>query len=159
MRRRSNHVFKSEIASSPAFRDSPLRGQSLQRVPRNDEENLCSSVSERAFTLVEILVALAILLIGIVVMLNLFPLGWQSFTYARRLNGVALLAEKKFEEFKLQKEFKDASGSEQGFNWAIKTQAIKLLENVEVVCAQLDIDFDYQGKKLSERFVTYASND
>lgn len=116
-------------------------------------------MSKKGFTLVEILVALAILLLGIVVILNLFPLGWQSFTYARRLNGVSLLAEKKFEEFKLQKEFKDSSGSEQGFNWAIKTQSIKLPQNVDVACAQLDIDFDYQGKKLSERFVTYVSND
>jgi len=114
---------------------------------------------KKAFTLVEILVSLSILMIGIVVIFNLFPLGWQSFSYARRLSAVSLLAEKKMGELKLQSEIKDESGEEQGLNWKITSQIVKLPENIEITQVQLDIDFDFQGRKMNERFITYMSKD
>ncbi len=50
------------------------------------------------FTLIEVLLAIFILGLGMVTSFNLFPVGLQSLSYARRLNEVYFLAEKKMED-------------------------------------------------------------
>lgn len=113
------------------------------------------------FSLVEILIALVLLGFGIVALLNLFPLGLQSLSYSHRLNEVAMLAEKKLEELKIQKPVPigKTSGKEGDMNWDVSTSTLKLAPGVEVVYAELDIGFDFQKSSQKQRFVTYLTGD
>ena len=114
---------------------------------------------KKGFTLIEVLVAIFILGLGMVTIFNLFPLGLQSFSYARKLNEVYLLAEKKLEELKIQPKIEAGgiSGQEKDLNWAISAKPLQLTEGIEVTVVELDIDFDFLGKTQKQSFVTYAA--
>lgn len=114
---------------------------------------------KKGFTLIEVLVAIAILGLGIVTLFNLFPLGLQSLSYARKLNEVYFLAEKKLEELKLEPQIEpgQASGDEKDLHWSISTKTLGLPEGIEVIHAQLEINFGFQGKQQKEIFVTYLT--
>lgn len=114
---------------------------------------------KKGFTLIEVLLAIFILGLGIVTSFNLFPLGFQSLSYARRLNEVYFLAEKKLEELKLQSKIEvgEVSGKEKDLMWTIYAQPLKLPEGVELTYVELDIEFVFQGRQESQRFVTYLS--
>jgi len=116
-------------------------------------------IVNKGFTLVEVLMAIFILGIGMVTSYNLFPLGLQSLTYARRLNEVYFLAERKLEELKLQSTIEpgETSGKEREMTWTIYTQPFKLQEGVEVTYVELDIDLVFRGRTERQRFVTYLS--
>lgn len=111
----------------------------------------------RGFTLVEVLISLVVLGLGIVVVLNLFPLGWQALMYSRRLSEVSFLAQKKLEELKSQGAVTPAelSGSDGYLNWSLHIKPLALEEGIEVNFVELDIDFDFQAKKQTQKFVTY----
>jgi len=115
----------------------------------------------RGFTLIEILVSLFILAVGLIVLLDLFPLGLQALSYSRKIGEVSLLAQKKLEELKSQGiiEIGQKSGKEGDLNWQMNIRPLKLGEGIEVASAQLDIDFDFQGKPLKQRFITYLIGD
>lgn len=115
-------------------------------------------MKKTGFTLVEVMISLFILGLGLVSLFNLFPLAWQSLSYSRKLNEVVYLSEKKLEELKSQQdkiEYGQISGKEGDLNWAISTRPLKLTEDIELIYAQLDIDFSYQNKPQKERFITY----
>lgn len=116
---------------------------------------------KRGFTLVEILVSLFLIAGGILTIFNLFPLGFQSLTYSRKLNEVSLLTQKKFEEIKSQEviELGVKSGKEGDLNWKVTTKTLELPEGIEVINVELDIDFDFLGKPHQQRFITYLSAD
>jgi len=110
------------------------------------------------FTLVEVMIALFILGLGMVTLFNLFPLAWQSLFYSRRLNEVVRLAENKLEELKSQQDkiaYGQTTGKEGDLNWTVSTRPLKLSKNIEIVYAQLDIDFSFQNRPQKERFITY----
>lgn len=111
------------------------------------------------FTLVEVLMAIFILGLGMVTSYNLFPLGLQSLSYARRLNEVYFLAEKKMEELKSQSQIQpaEASGKEKELLWSIYTKSLKFSEGAELTYVELDIDFIFMGRTERQRFVTYLS--
>lgn len=113
------------------------------------------------FTLVEILISLLVLGIGITIMFNLFPLAFQSLMYSRRLNEAYFLAEKKLEELKSQglSGQTSLSGREGELSWKISSGPLKLSEGVEVINAEVDIDFIFQGKLQAQKFVTYLSGE
>lgn len=113
---------------------------------------------KKGFTLVEVMISLFVLGVGMVSLFNLFPLAWQSLSYSRKLNEVVYLAENKLEGLKSEQdkiEYGQTTGKEGDLNWAISTRPLKLTEDIEVIYAQLDIDFSYQNKPQKERFITY----
>ena len=116
-------------------------------------------VSLTGFSLIEVLIAIFILGLGIVTLVNLFPLGLQSFSYARKLNEVYFLAEKKLEELKLQPGIThgQTSGEEKDLNWKISTQPLKSPEGVELTYAELEINFVFQGRIQTQRVITYLN--
>ncbi len=112
---------------------------------------------KRAFTLVEILISIVILGIGITVMFNIFPLALQSLTYSRRLNQVYFLAQQKLDEIKADspgREFQD-SGQQDELRWSLTTRPYQIQSEIELIMAQLDIEFNFQGRTVRQRFVTY----
>lgn len=116
----------------------------------------------KGFTLVEILISLFILGVGVVGILTLFPLAWQSLSYSRKLNNVAYLAEKKLEELKSQTDKLVPglmTGKEGDLNWTISSQTLKLENDIEVIFVELNIDFDFLSKPQKQRFVTYLFNE
>lgn len=112
---------------------------------------------KKGFTLVEVLIAIFILGLGVVTLANLFPLGLQSFSYARKLNEVYFLAEKKLEELKLQPSITpgETSGEEKDLNWKISVQPLQFPEGIEVTYAELEINFTFQGRAQKQRVITY----
>ncbi|MBI5145319.1 MAG: prepilin-type N-terminal cleavage/methylation domain-containing protein [Candidatus Omnitrophica bacterium] len=121
---------------------------------------MIKKISKGGFSLVEILLALLILGIGIVTLFNLFPLGFQALAYSRRLNEVSLLAQKKMEELKSQNallEEGENSGEEGNLKWRISTKPLQIQGGPEVFLVELNIDFDFQGKSQTQKFVTYLS--
>ena len=116
---------------------------------------------KRGFTLVEVLIALTLLAFGMVSVFNLFPLSLQSITYSRRVNAVSLLAQKKLEELKSQKNVPlgTSSGEEENLKWQMSASPLKLADGIEVIYVQLDVDFDFRSATKNERFVTYLAGD
>jgi len=114
---------------------------------------------KKGFSLIEVLIAIFILGLGIVTLANLFPLGLQSFSYARKLNEVYFLAEKKLEGLKLQPNITpgQASGEENGLNWKISLAPLQLPEGIEVTYAELEINFVFQGRIQTQRVITYLA--
>lgn len=114
---------------------------------------------KKGFSLVEVLIAIFILGLGIVTLANLFPLGLQSFSYARKLNEVYFLAEKKLEELKLQPGPTpgETSGEEKGLNWKISLLPLRFPEGIEVTYAELEINFVFQGRIQKQRIITYLA--
>src|SRR3989338_51692 len=105
-------------------------------------------VSLTGFSLIEVLLAIFILGLGIVTLFNLFPLGLQSFSYARKLNAVYFLAEKKLEELKLEQSLETLHIScwKKDLRWKISAAPLKLPGGMEVIYAELEIDFTFQAK-------------
>lgn len=118
-----------------------------------------SSQLVRGFTLIEVLIAIFILGLGIVTLANLFPLGLQSLSYARKLNEVYFLAERKLEELKLDPSLTpgESSGQEKDFSWNISVQPLTFPEGIEVTYAELEINFTFQGRMQKQRIVTYLN--
>jgi len=118
-------------------------------------------MSLTGFSLIEVLVALFILGLGIAVLFNLFPLGWQALAYSRKLNAVSLLAQTKLEELKSQGaiESGDKSGKEGDLDWTLSTKPLKLAEGIEVIFVELDIAFNYKNNPEKQRFITYVLED
>jgi len=115
-------------------------------------------MKKTGFTLVEVLIAIFILGLGIVTLANLFPLGLQAFSYARKLNEVYFLAEKKLEELKLQSSLTpgETSGEEKDLNWKISVSPLTLSEGINVTYVELTIDFVFQGRSQKQRIITYT---
>jgi prepilin-type N-terminal cleavage/methylation domain-containing protein len=113
----------------------------------------------KGFSLIEVLVALFILGVGIAAVFNLFPLGWQSLAYSRKLNEVHLLAQKKLEELKNQEAWEEGeqSGDEGDLSWSLSTKPLKLQADVEVIVVELEVDFEFQKQAQKQRFITYVA--
>jgi len=114
-------------------------------------------IINKGFTLIEVILAMFILGLGMVTSFNLFPMGLQSFSYARRLNEVYFLAERKLEELKSQTtiESGETSGKEKELAWTIYTKPLTLQEGIVVTYVELDIELVFQGRTEKQRFVTY----
>jgi len=66
----------------------------------------------RGFTLVELLVAVALIMIGLVAMMQLFPLGTQGMDTGRKQSTAVFLGEQKMEQIKA---WALGTGANQGF--------------------------------------------
>lgn len=113
----------------------------------------------RGFSLIEILVAIAILGMGIVTLFNIFPSAWHSFAYSRVLNRIAMFAQHKLEELKSHSLPLpgETSGTDNDLAWTMKIDPVRFEPGIDLMRVQLDVAFTYQGIEQNERFVTYSS--
>ncbi len=116
-------------------------------------------MKRRGFSLIEILVALAILGMGIVVLFNIFPSAWQSFAYSRILNRIGLLAQQKLEEVRSVSQVTPgtSTGTDKDLSWTLLIEPVQLEPNVSLMRVQLDVEFLFQKASQRERFVTYRA--
>jgi prepilin-type N-terminal cleavage/methylation domain-containing protein len=112
---------------------------------------------QKGFSLIEVLIALFILGVGMAVLFNLFPMGWQALAYSRKLNEVYLLVQKKMEEIKREQALQpgETSGEEGDLNWSVNVKPLRLEDTLEVIQVQLDVDFEFQKIPQKQRFITY----
>jgi general secretion pathway protein I len=114
--------------------------------------------NKKGFTLLEIVIALAIFAIGLVGLLSLFPVGFQSAKKASDLTQATIYAQEKMEELK-QSDFdsiSDSSGtfSDSRFSWDLATSSVSTgLKKLE-----LTVSWTERGKNYNEEFVTYVAD-
>jgi prepilin-type N-terminal cleavage/methylation domain-containing protein len=111
----------------------------------------------RGFTLVEVLIALAVLALGIVSLFNIFPSAWHSFAYSRKINQVTQLAQHKLEELKSVEHPAPAttSGKESDLIWNMSVGKKTLEPGVELLQVELIVTFSLRGTEYAEKFITY----
>jgi hypothetical protein len=111
------------------------------------------------FTLVETLIALLVLGLGLVLVFNLFPLGWQALSYSRKLNEVSYLAQRKFEELKTAQKIHTGSdsGTDGDLRWEITVKPVSLGPGLGLNWVELNIQFDFLKKTQTQKFITYIA--
>lgn len=123
-------------------------------------------MKRNAFTLIEIIMAMAILTIGIIGVVRLLPVGLRASKSAEMFSKAALLAQKKMEELKLagiakltaQPPAVAVQGEEGEYNWQARIAEVAL---EEVSCCDdirrlsLTVSWTEKGRPLSQEFVTF----
>jgi prepilin-type N-terminal cleavage/methylation domain-containing protein len=113
----------------------------------------------KAFTLIEVLIALLILGIGISFLYAMFPLGIRISKEVQMLGRISFFAQKKIEELKTSNEtVSDLSGQEADFNWTINIRDYNTEDNLALKKLQLDFEW-LQGSAVRRKtFITYFKN-
>jgi prepilin-type N-terminal cleavage/methylation domain-containing protein len=118
------------------------------------------SMMKRGFTLIEIIISLAILAIGIVGILSLFPVGFDSARRSIDIAQATLLAQQKLAE--IRKDGFPATGatgptpftSDPYYSWTQVTTDVRAnyLRRVD-----LTVGWNYRGRNYQETFTTYVA--
>ncbi len=90
----------------------------------------------RGFTLVELLVAVALIMIGLVAVMQLFPLGTQGMDTGRKQSTAVFLGEQKIEQIKA---WALGTGANQGFT---TVTAAGTCRNAPNPCADDNLNFN-----------------
>lgn len=121
---------------------------------------------KKAFTLIEIIMAMAILTIGIIGVVRLLPVGLRASKSAEILSKAAFLAQEKLEELKLAG-FEQLSlpgpsiplAGEQGqYSWAAEVGEVSLAgvsNPQDIRRLSLRVSWQERGNSRSQDFVTY----
>jgi prepilin-type N-terminal cleavage/methylation domain-containing protein len=130
-------------------------------------ENPCSlsvQIRSSAFTLIEIIMAMAILAVGIIGVVRLLPVGLRTSKSAEMLTKAAFLGQKKTEELKLAG-FEALSGQsialqgEQGqYSWLAQVSAVSLAglaSSEDIRRLSLTVSWQERGSPRSQEFLTY----
>jgi len=139
---------------NPQMNGKILKGN-VQKLPRPLKER--AGLSRGAgFTLIEVLIAIAILAGGLISIFYMFPLALRQLRLSKVLMETAFLAKKKLEELKTYNIAEEASGREGNFDWQISLGEEELLEGVNLKKFILRIESNSSSiPKLSEEFITY----
>lgn len=123
---------------------------------------------EKGFSILELIIAIAVLSIGLVGVLQIFPIGLRASQRAGMMTKASFLAQNKIEDLKLAGF--DAitqlppkiplSGKEEGFEWNIKIDDLSL-EGVESSSDMrkviVTIAWPERNTTRSKEFITYVS--
>lgn len=115
----------------------------------------------RAFTLIEIVISLGILLIGILAVLALFPVGFDSASRSADLTKATIFAQNQMEEIKRVGYPVTAVGtptafSDPRFTYTVAVSTTGLPANCQQVT--LTVNWTYKNKPFHEDFVTLIAN-
>ena len=125
----------------------------------------------RAFTLLEIVIALAILVIGLVGILSLFPVGFQASKKATDLTEATLYAQQKIEDLKKDGYGSATVGTTTGtfklpdgitnsrFSWNLQVDDNSTDATLPPGLKRIELTVDWTegGKSFNEKFVTYIA--
>lgn len=125
--------------------------------------------SKYGFTLAEVMIALVILVIGVLVILRVFPVTLGYSERAQTTSRISIFAERKFEEIKSRPyseviatyEDKNVTGTEDDLSWAIKLDKVtpaNVNPTSEIRRLIMTISWTEKGRTRSDKFVTYITN-
>ena len=115
--------------------------------------------SSKGFTLIEIVISLGILLVGILAILALFPIGFDSAKRSEDLTEATMHAQRIMEEIKntgYPVIIPTTSLSSNRFTYAVNTAAVTVgtaaVANIQQVT--VTVSWEYKGRLYNEPFVT-----
>lgn len=121
---------------------------------------------KKAFTLIEIIMAMAIMVVGIIGVVRLLPVGLRASKSAEMMSKAAFLAQEKMEELKLAG-FEELSapdptvaleGEEGEYSWTAEICEVSLegvITSEDIRSLNLTVSWQEKGKPRSQSFVTY----
>lgn len=110
----------------------------------------------KAFSLMEVLVAVSILAVGMMAVLSLYPMGMRQFRMSRALSEIALFAEDKLSEYKTFGQLNSTKGTEANINWTVTFDDVGLDGNITLKKMNLKVEHSHFANSLKEEFVTYV---
>jgi uncharacterized protein (TIGR02598 family) len=115
----------------------------------------------KGFTLIEIVISLGILLIGILAVLALFPVGFDSASRSADLTKATIFAQNQMEEIKrigypVSAVSSATAFSDPRFNYVVAVSTASLPANCQQVT--VTVSWNYKKKTLNENFVTIISS-
>lgn len=117
------------------------------------------SLSKKGFTLIEIVISMAILVIGLVGILSLFPVGFDSARRSINLTQASLYAQEKLAEIK-KDGFPDLAPTNGAFvdpNYEWEQVVSNETPEGYLRKVVLTIKWNYKNKKHQEIFTTYVA--
>ena len=123
---------------------------------------------KKGFTLIEIIMAMAILAIGIIGVVRLLPVGLKASKSSEMVSKGAFLAQKKLEELKLagfdavagDEPSVALAGEEAGYTWAAEVAEVvleDLISSDDIRSINLTVSWQERGKLRSQQFITYIT--
>ncbi len=119
--------------------------------------------SKSGFTLIEIVISMGILLIGILAVLALFPVGFDSAKRSADLTEATICAQRVMEDIKkagYPVTIPTYALSDSRFTYAVGTATVTVgtapVANIERVT--VTVNWKYKGKDYNEPFVTLIPN-
>lgn len=106
------------------------------------------------FTLIEVLIAMAILASGLLSVFYMFPLALRQLRLSKLLMDASFLAKKKLEEVKTYNGAGEDKGEEKNFSWQVSWGEEKILEGINLRRFALRVESKVLPK-ISEEFITY----
>ena len=115
----------------------------------------------KGFTLIEIVISLGILLIGILAVLALFPVGFDSASRSADLTKATIYAQDRMEEIKrlgypVAAVPSATAFSDPRFTYTVLVSTAGLPANCQQVT--LGVSWNYKGKPHNENFVTIIAS-
>jgi len=115
-----------------------------------------SRQNRKGFSLLEVLIALFILVMGVTFIYSVFPLGMRMIKQTQNLSSVCFFAQKKIEELKTLKEpLTNSSGQENIFNWTVGIIDYSTPENISLKRMLLKIVWLEGENRHEKTFATY----
>lgn len=110
------------------------------------------------FTLIEITISLAILAVGLLALLALFPVGFDAAKRAANITQATIFAQQKMEETKKAGYPVTAANgdfSDSNYKWKIEVSDESPQDYLQKVT--LTVSWKYRNKDYQEKFITYVA--
>jgi len=123
---------------------------------------------KRAFTLIEIIMAMAIMAVGIIGVVRLLPVGLRASKSSEMISKAAFLAQKQLEQLKLagfDALIEDTpsvplEGEEGNYSWQAEISEVSLaglMSSEDIRQLTLIVSWQQTGRTQSETFATYIA--